>query len=69
MSRIVPIPYNDPGLEAVRELAEVEHGTVELRDETFFGVDIKRAYIITSRRPAGEAPPTPGEAALDAAHG
>ncbi len=68
LSRIVPIPVNEPGLEAVYELAQVEHGTVEIRDEMFFGVDIKRAYIITSRRADIAAPLEPVEAAQESAH-
>ncbi len=68
LSRIVPIPCNEPGLEAVYELAQVEHGTVELRDETFFGLEIKRAYVITSRRPDSAAPCESVEPVQDAAH-
>lgn len=55
LSRIVPV---DPDAVAVRDLnraIQVEHGNVEVRDSTFFGLAIKHAHIITSKRPPAPA--------------
>lgn len=50
LSRIVLIDMNNPGLEAVQNAVAVEHGKVEVKDSNFFGLDIKQAYVITSKR-------------------
>ena len=53
LSRIV---FVDPEQDAVQKLnraIQVEHGNVEVRDRYFFGLPIKHASIITSKRPAG----------------
>lgn len=50
LSKIVLIDMDNPSLEAVQNAVTVEHGNVELRDRNFFGLDIKQAYIITSKR-------------------
>jgi hypothetical protein len=52
LSRIV---FVDPDQDAVQNLnraMHVEHGNVEVRDSYFFGLPIRRAAIITSKRPA-----------------
>lgn len=51
LSRIVVV---DPEKDAVKDLnhsIQVEHGNVEVRDSDIFGLTIKRAHFITSKRP------------------
>ena len=50
LSKIVLIDVDNPALEAVQNTVAVEHGKVEVRDSNFFGLPIKQAYIITSKR-------------------
>lgn len=50
LSRIVLIDLNNPGLKAIHKDIRVEHGIVEIKDSNFFGLDIKHAYIITSKK-------------------
>lgn len=49
LSHIAIIDYDNPGLPAVTQTVNIEHGLVELRDQVFFGHAIKRAYFITSQ--------------------
>uniref|UniRef100_Q3APE4 Uncharacterized protein n=1 Tax=Chlorobium chlorochromatii (strain CaD3) TaxID=340177 RepID=Q3APE4_CHLCH len=48
ISGVVLIDQYNPGLDAVLEAIHVEHGLVEVRDTTFFGLDIKHGFVITS---------------------
>ena len=48
LARIVLIDKDNPGLEAVHEAATVEHGLVQIWNREFFGLEMERAYIITS---------------------
>ncbi len=41
---------DNPGLDPIHDALEIEHGLVELLDVELFGKEIRRAYIITSRR-------------------
>ena len=50
ISRIALINNDDLRLEDIYEDVEVEHGIVEVVFRTFFDMDIKHAYIITSKR-------------------
>ena len=50
LSKIVLIDVDNPALEAVQNTVAVEHGKVEVRDSNYFGLPIKQAYIITSKR-------------------
>lgn len=55
LSAVVFLNEDDPRLERIQrdideEYGPVEHGITEIRDEEFFGMGMKRAYIITSRR-------------------
>jgi hypothetical protein len=50
LSRIVLVDHNDPALDAVHRALRAEHGIVEVKDTSFFGLEIKHAYIITSQR-------------------
>ncbi len=50
LSRIVLVKASEPSVQAINAAVEVEHGAIEVRDTTFFGLQIKHAYIITSKR-------------------
>ena len=50
LSRIVLIDATDPGLEAIHGTVDVEHGATEVMNCNFFGLEIRHAYIITSKR-------------------
>ena len=56
LSRIVIIEPDNPALAALQQAISIEHGTTEINDSTFFGLQIKHAYLITSRRDADPAP-------------
>ncbi|MFZ2445422.1 MAG: hypothetical protein WAW37_03620 [Syntrophobacteraceae bacterium] len=69
LSRIVILDQDNPGMDDALAAIEIEHGKAEIRNSNFFGLDIKHAYIITSRRdglptPEGEPRSTPGPAVL-----
>ena len=49
ISRIVIIEENNPELPAIQHDINIEHGISEIKDATFFGLDIKHAIFITSR--------------------
>ena len=50
LSRVVLIDDSNPALKAMHEALHCQHGTNEVRDSDFFGLQIKHAYIITSQR-------------------
>ena len=50
LSRIVFLDPQDSSVQALNKAFHVEHGVVEVRDSTFFGLPIKHAFIITSKR-------------------
>jgi hypothetical protein len=52
LSRIVIIEKNQPALAAFQSAFHIEHGVVEVQSSNFFGLQIKHAYVITSRREA-----------------
>lgn len=54
LSRIVVVPASDPALRTIHSALNVEHGTVEVANSNFFGLLIKHAYIITSKRLRGD---------------
>jgi len=56
LSRIVIIDPDNPALAALQQAISIEHGITEIKDGTFFGLQIKHAYLITSRRDADQAP-------------
>lgn len=68
ISRIVIIDRSNPALAAFLRAMHVEHGMAEIQESSFFGLQIKHAFLITSRRLEDEAPnkplqPTPRGAA------
>ena len=50
ISRIVIIEDNNPSLPALQQAMSIEHGSAEIKDFSFFGLQIKQAFLITSRR-------------------
>jgi hypothetical protein len=50
ISRIVLLEEGNPVLNAINRALEIEHGRAEVKDSNFFGLQIKHAYIITSRK-------------------
>jgi hypothetical protein len=50
LSRIVIVPYGDAAVGAMNQAMHIEHGSAEVSDSNFFGLAIKKAYIITSQR-------------------
>lgn len=50
LSRIVLLERDNPILEAIHRAIRVKHGMAEMRDNIFFGLPIKHAYLITSER-------------------
>jgi len=51
ISRIVILDEENPGLDAIARALHAEHSMVQVRDSNFFGLQIKHAYIITSKVP------------------
>lgn len=49
LSRIVLIDDNNPTLESLNRSIHVEHGSKEIWNSNFFGLNIKHAFIITSQ--------------------
>lgn len=50
ISRIVIIEDTNPALPALQQAFSIEHGSAEIKDTNFFGLQIKQAFLITSRR-------------------
>jgi hypothetical protein len=55
LARIVVVDPQDAAVQALNRAIQIEHGAVEVMDSSFFGLPVKHAYIITSKRPP--APP------------
>jgi hypothetical protein len=51
LARIVVIDPQEAAVQALNRAVQIEHGSVEVRDSDFFGLHVKHAYIITSKRP------------------
>jgi hypothetical protein len=58
LSRIVIIEEDNPGLNALRQAFNIEHGRAEIRDSNFFGLPIKHAFVITSSKNGSVAGPS-----------
>lgn len=50
ISRIVIIDDKNPALSAIQKAMHVEHGLAEIKDSVFFGLPVKHAFLITSKR-------------------
>jgi hypothetical protein len=57
LSRIVLIDADDGAVKEVNKSISVEHGMAEVRDSNFFGLQIKHAFIITSKEKDFVSPP------------
>jgi hypothetical protein len=53
ISRIVLLDKGNPVLDSINNAISAEHSQVEVKDCNFFGLQIKHAYIITSKREDG----------------
>jgi hypothetical protein len=53
LSRIVLLDKRNPVLQKINQAVSCEHIDVELKDSNFFGLQIKHAFIITSKRDNG----------------
>ena len=56
LSRIVIIEQDNPALETIQRAVHIEHGAAEIFSSSFFGLQIKHGFIITSR---SNGSPTP----------
>jgi len=52
LSRIVVVDPNDAAVQALNRAIRIEHGGVEVKDSNFFGLQVKHAFIITSKQPS-----------------
>lgn len=50
ISRIIIIDCNNKALNAIQRAFSAEHGMTEIVNSNFFGLNIKHAYIITSKK-------------------
>ncbi|TKJ47574.1 hypothetical protein CEE34_02905 [Candidatus Aerophobetes bacterium Ae_b3a] len=50
IARIVIIDLNNPALRTIHQAVNVEHGSVNVVNCNFFGLNIKNAYLITSSK-------------------
>jgi len=50
ISRIIIIDLNNKALSAIQRAVSVEHGTAEIANSSFFGLSIRHAYLITSKK-------------------
>jgi hypothetical protein len=55
LARIVVLDPEDAAVQALNRAVQIEHGGVEIRDSSFFGLPVRHAFIITSRRPSAPA--------------
>ncbi len=50
LSKVVILEKDNPVLAAVQRAVSTSHTTVEVQDSVFFGMQFRRAYVITSRK-------------------
>ncbi len=50
LSRLIILDKDDVALQAIHGAMQVEHGLTEVSNSNFFGLSIKHAYLITSKR-------------------
>jgi hypothetical protein len=48
ISRVVVVERTDPALKAITSAMSVDHGLAEVANNTFFGLAIRHAFIITA---------------------
>ena len=61
LSRIVIIDEDNPALEVIQKSIHVEHGITEVRNSNFFGLEIRHAFLITSRQDKSSIPQAPAQ--------
>lgn len=49
LSRLIVLEKDDAALKAIHSAMHVEHCLTEVSDSNFFGLEIKHAYLITSK--------------------
>lgn len=54
LSRLIVLDKDDDALKALHHAVHVEHGLAEISDSTFFGLPIRHAYLITSKKESHE---------------
>lgn len=52
LSRIVTLNHDDPSLDAILKMVQIDNGPAEIRNSNFFGLEIKHAYILRAKRGA-----------------
>ncbi|MFK5971400.1 MAG: hypothetical protein QM487_14965 [Candidatus Marithrix sp.] len=50
LSRLIILDKDNAALEAIHGAMQVEHGLAEISNSAFFGLAIKHAYLITSKK-------------------
>lgn len=50
ISRIVIIEKDNPSLPSLQQTINIEHGSAEIKDSNIFGLQIKHAFLITSKK-------------------
>lgn len=50
LSRVIILDKDDRTLNALHKSMHVEHGIAEISNSNFFGLEIKHAYLVTSKR-------------------
>ena len=50
LSRLIILDKDDMALKALHGAINTEHGLAEISDSNFFGLAIKHAYLITSKK-------------------
>ena len=55
LSHVALVDPDNPGIEAIHDAANVEHGTIEMTNKLWFEMEMKRVYVITSRRESSPA--------------
>lgn len=49
ISRVVIVPSNSPSVDAIASGRRLEHGLEEVGSSTILGMDMRRAFYVTSR--------------------
>ena len=50
ISRIVLLEPSNSGMKAIHQAVSIEHGEAKFQDTDFFGMQMRHAYIFTSKR-------------------
>ncbi len=50
ISGIIIIEESNPALPALQQAISIEHSSAEIKNSNFFGLQIKHAYLITSKK-------------------